>query len=428
MSKIVSLFSGAGGFSLGFRDAGLQPSFAADINGDACATYELNLGLRAHNLDLGSEDDGELNRLLSPFRDCMAVIGGPPCQGFSTAGNRSGNDPRNQLVFRYLDVVDLLRPRWFLFENVEGILTSGAGKSLRDLAVCFIERGYTIRIEKINFAAFGLPQSRKRVLIMGNRIGFRFHFPAVTNSFRAGKHKSETLLPFGPSFSDAVADLPPPGESEAALVLESRPVSAFAASMRSSSTAVTHHYATPSASERARYALLQPGHTMKDLPEDIWHPSYRARAFRRVADGMPAEKRGGAPAGIRRLMADDAAPTITSAAIREFVHPTEDRALTLREAARLQSFPDDFSFVGPRSSIATQIGNAVPPLAAAVFAEHLQKLDGVAGSGRAVPSTTAGLLGYRLTDSVGRSPALQSTERNLAALPTAVDEGLRVYG
>lgn len=414
--------------SMGFKDAGMQPKFAADINADACSTYENNLGLKSHNLDLESNDSENLRKLLMPFRDCMAVIGGPPCQGFSTAGNRRGDDPRNKLVFRYLDIVDLLRPRWFLFENVEGILTSGQGESLCSLAACFIERGYTVRIEKRNFAAFGLPQSRKRVLIMGNRVGLHFNFPADEYSFSAGKHKSHTLFPYGPSIAEALNDLPLPSSRETELSYESKPVSAFAKLMRENAEVVTHHFANPSAIEKMRYALLQPGQTMKDLPEETWHASYRARAFRRVSDGIPTEKRGGAPAGIRRLIASDAAPTITSAASREFVHPLEDRSLTLREAARLQSFPDNFMFTGNRSSVATQIGNAVPPLVAAIFARMLQELDGVPGSGRQVLSTTPGLLGYRLTDASGKSPALQLTERYLTQLPIAVDGKVRVHG
>lgn len=428
MNTVISLFSGAGGMSIGFRNAGLQPCFAADVNADACATYEVNLGLKSHNLDLGAADADRLHNLLSPFRGCMAVIGGPPCQGFSTAGSRRGDDPRNKLVFRYLDVVDLLRPRWFLFENVEGILTSGEGRSLHDLTGCLIDRGYTVRIEKLNFAAFGLPQSRKRVIIMGNRIGLRFNFPAETHSFSAGKHKSRTLMPFGPSFADAVDDLPQARVEEAAIRFERRPTSRFAASAREGAGAVTHHYASPSPSERARYAQLLPDQTMKDLPEGAWHASYRARAFRRVMDGTPTEKRGGAPAGVRRLIANDAAPTITGAASREFVHPTEDRPLTLREAARLQGFSDRFTFSGSRSSIATQIGNAVPPLGAALLARILTESDGSAGSGRHVALATAGLLGFRLTSSLGRSPALLMTERNLSSLPAATSETVRIYG
>lgn len=431
MSQIVSLFSGAGGLSLGFGAGGLQPSFAADINRDACATYRQNLGIDAYVLDLGAQDREPLHRLLAPYRGCMAVVGGPPCQGFSTAGSRRSDDPRNHLVFSYLDAVDYLRPCWFLFENVEGILTSGGGESLRDLAACFIERGYTLRIDKINLAGFGLPQSRKRVLIMGNLVGLPFRLPPETHAFHAGKHVSRGLthglLPAAPTIMEAIGDLPAASAADMPLIFQQPPCSDFAAAMRGNNTAVSEHFASPSAAERARFAQLQQGHTMRDLPEESWHPSYRARAFRRVADGVPTEKRGGAPAGIRRLIASHAAPTITSAATREFIHPLADRPLTLREAARLQSFPDTYAFVGAQGSRATQIGNAVPPLAAAVLARHLAEVDGAAGGRFGTEAVTPGLLGYWLTDATGKSPALQRTEALLKALPAALPVRKRAY-
>lgn len=413
--------------SLGFEQAGLKPIFAADINADACATYASNLDAEARTLDLGSPKSSGLRERIAPYRGCMAVIGGPPCQGFSTAGPRRADDPRNRLVFSYLDVVDYLAPKWFLFENVEGILTSGGGESIRDLVACFVQRGYTVRVAKLNFAAYGLPQSRKRVIIMGNRVGLRFAFPAPLHSYKAGKHQSHGLLSYAPCLADAIDDLPPAGSSNTPLPYGSTAPHRYAETLRGSGTTVSGHCASPSEADRRRFALLGPGQTMKDLPEGVWHPSYRARAFRRVADGVPTEKRGGAPAGIRRLVGGDAAPTITSAATREFIHPIEDRPLTLREAARLQSFPDTYEFIGSQSSRATQVGNAVPPLAARILAEHLMVVDGAAGSGRPVQLATPGLLGFHLTDAGGKSPALQATERALGALPRAQDQSERAY-
>lgn len=424
---VVSLFSGAGGLSLGFSRAGLTPVFSADIDKAACATYSQNLPHEAHVLDLGAADRGMLHGALAPSRNCLAVIGGPPCQGFSTAGSRKGDDPRNHLVFKYLDIVDFLNPRWFIFENVEGILTSGGGESIRDLVSCFIARGYAVRLEKVNFAAYGLPQSRKRVIIMGNRIGAHFHFPAETHSFAAGKHKSVSMMPASPTLVEALGDLPP-ATTRPSVVQYDRPASSeFGALMRegNASGAVTLHSSNPSAPELAKFQYLQPGQTMKDLPEELWHPSFRARAYRRVADGMPTEKRGGAPAGIKRLLADQCAPTITSAACREFVHPTEQRTLTLREAARLQSFPDHFVFTGKQTAIATQIGNAVPPVTAELFARHLLTLEGAAGSRAPFRPTKAGLLGFRLTDAVAMSPALESTAIMLREIQ--IRDGERAY-
>jgi DNA (cytosine-5)-methyltransferase 1 len=150
----------------------------------------------------------------------------------------------------------------------------------------------------------------------------------------------------------------------------------------------------------------------------MWHESFRRRAFRRVKDGTPTEKRGGAPSGVKRLRQDMNCLTITSAATREFIHPTHDRPLTLREAARLQSFPDKYSFSGNAASMAQQIGNAFPPLMAQLLAEHLKKLDGAHGTGRRnIEAVHAGvLLGYHLTDGAGMSPALLRTDGLLRSL------------
>jgi DNA (cytosine-5)-methyltransferase 1 len=154
--SIISLFSGAGGLSLGFGMAGRSPALGIDINRDACNTYEKNLGVRCHNLDLSTCEQYELLNLLAPYKDAFAVIGGPPCQGFSTAGSRNGQDPRNQLIFNYFAIVEQVRPKWFLFENVEGLLTSNNGKSVFELVCQFISLGYSLRLEKVNFAAYGL--------------------------------------------------------------------------------------------------------------------------------------------------------------------------------------------------------------------------------------------------------------------------------
>ena len=424
--QVVALFCGAGGLSLGFANAGMAPRFAAEIDPFACATYSENQCAQAHRLDLGASDSAPIFRLLETHRDCLAVVGGPPCQGFSTAGSRRSDDPRNRLVFSYLKIVDFLRPRWFLFENVEGILTAEGGEAVYSLLSCFIERGYTVRLEKVNFAAYGLPQSRKRVLIIGNRLGMPFTLPRETHSFMSGKHNSCRPLPAGPSIVDAIGDLPQPSAVEFQVQYRFPAHSSYASSMRKNnpSNAVTHHFSPPA--DYSLFHLLRPGQTMRDLPEEHWHPSFRRRANRRVKDGTPTERRGGAPSGIKRLFGDRSSLTITSAASREFIHPSEHRPLTLREAARLQSFPDWFNFKGNASSIATQIGNAVPPLVGEVFAKDIALFDGAFGGGKSVVSVRPGLLGYRLTDANGQSPALRRTEQLLRQLPIVGKESERL--
>lgn len=215
LKSVISLFSGTGGLSLGFAQAGLNPVFGIDINRDACVTYENNLGIPCHNLDLGASNKSELLNLLSPHQNVLAVIGGSPCQGFSSAGSRNGLDSRNQLIFNYFRIVEQVRPLWFLFENVEGLLTLNNGKSVFELVRRFINLGYSLRLEKVNFAAYGLPQSRKRVVIIGNRIGASFNFPFETHSFDAGKHnRLLPLFPHSPTLDEAILGLPEAATSE----------------------------------------------------------------------------------------------------------------------------------------------------------------------------------------------------------------------
>lgn len=157
-----------------------------------------------------------------------------------------------------------------------------------------------------------------------------------------------------------------------------------------------------------RAMLLKEGQTMRDLPEEMWHDSYRKRANRRVIDGTPSERRGGAPAGVRRLRSDEPSKAITGGALREFLHPSEDRGLTVRECAVLQTFPIDFQFCGSVSEKVQLIGNAVPPTLAQAIAASLWK-DLVADP---QSNASGALLSFVPTLSSGMSPVLEAvTER-----------------
>jgi len=413
---IISLFSGAGGMSLGFSQAGLKPSVAADHDKDACATYERNLGLVPFHTDLSSPEEDFL-KAVDALREPLFLIGGPPCQGFSSAGQKDGSDARNRLSFSYLGLLDRLRPKWFLFENVEGLLTSNRGRSLFLLCKSFIQLGYSIRVEKVNFAGFGLPQGRKRVIIAGNRVGIEFAFPAATRSFDSGKHRQANGLPQGPTLLDAIASLGDAKDeiNSLATYVARAPLNDYDARMRAGGKrSFLQHASTKPGALAAAISALFPGQTMKDLPEKYWHESFRRRAHRRVMDGTPSEKRGGAPSGLKRLRGDLASLTITSASPREFIHPHFDRPLTFRECARLQSFPDDYDFVGSCQSIATQIGNSFPAIAARAFAEHFKRIEASFGSDTSHRS--AGLIDYELTQSSGMSPALSKTNDLLSSL------------
>jgi len=418
---VVSLFSGAGGFSQGFSNAGLKPLFGAEIDKDACASYQGNIGSPCHRLDL-SEVEPRVLKELAGGKPPFIIIGGPPCQGFSTAGPRNAVDPRNRLIFNYMAIVKSLFPRWFVFENVEGLLTSGGGADLSRLVSEFVSLGYSVRLQKMNLAAYGVPQTRKRVVIIGNRLGVDFEFPPERYSYDSGKARKYSKLPMAPTLDSALAGL---GEAVTDKLKEvsyasQNHLNDFDRLMREGNSfcSVTQHYQSEGYSAKLHIEMLKPGQTMKDLPEELWHDSFKRRANRRVADGTPTEKRGGSPSGIKRLHGDRQALTITGAATREFIHPCMHRPLTIRECARIQTFPDCYQWEGNAASVIQQIGNAVPPLAAYAIAQHIQDVDGQFGSdlqsGHSVSSPR--LLGFLLTESLGMSPALKNTQALLANL------------
>lgn len=373
---VVDLFSGAGGLSLGFQRAGFKSLLALDQMHAAIATFKENIDTTVCCESI--DERIELPR-------SSVIIGGPPCQGFSSAGMRLAGDRRNTLVSVFAKLVARTKPEMFIFENVEGFLTTEEGARVRDLLEPLLDSGYRIHLRKINAANYGVPQHRKRVLAIG-ALFFDPSFPEPTHrAYGApGAHLVGMHLPATPSAAEALATLPEPASKPPGFP--------------------TDHYTRPLNGDRKRLvASLLPGQTMRDLPEEFWHQSYQRRAYRRVRDGMPTERRGGPPAGVRRLAPEEPSKAITGGASGEFVHPTNNRFLTLRECARLQTFPDDFHFCGTRSERAQLIGNAVPPLLATALAESVAH-DLKYASRR--KSCEGALLSFIPTLSNGMSPAL----------------------
>jgi DNA (cytosine-5)-methyltransferase 1 len=216
---------------------------------------------------------------------------------------------------------------------------------------------------------------------------------------------------------DAISDLPEPVKGEPKpLEHTNSPKNDYQESLRDS--VVTEHYQTAvSDTLRERIEYLEPGQSMQDLPEELQHDSFDRRSSRRVKDGTPTEKRGGAPSGLKRLEPNKPSLTITGGSHSEFIHPEQDRFLTLRECARIQSFPDWFEFRGSKTSKQQQVGNAIPPLIAENLANHFgqimeQNTDAPYGD------TEGALLGFYLTKANSRSPALDRTYNKLSELRT----------
>lgn len=382
----VDLFCGAGGFSCGLQRAGFRVLKAFDHDAAAVATYRHQVGDPVERVAIDLS-------LVLPVADI--VVGGPPCQGFSSAGARRDGDVRNTLVAVFAGLVAHHRPKAFVFENVEGFLTAEGGDRVLELLGPLLGAGYRVHVRKINAANYGLPQHRKRVVVLGG-LGFDPAFPAPTHravgtpgAGRIGRH-----LPFGPSILQGLEGLGDPTAEPPGV-----PVGHFAPSL--------------DPVVQARVDALRQGQTMRDLPEALWHDSYTRRAFRRVRDGTRGAHRGGAPCGLRRLVAAEPSKAITSMARAEFVHPLQDRFLTLRECARLQGFEDAFEFEGTPSEQAVLIGNAMPPPLAWRIGDSLAR--DLACAGRA-PDTGA-LLSF--------SPALDESPSE--ALRTTIERVRRAF-
>ena len=405
---------------MGFGQAGYDIRFATDLDAAVVESYRRNFArTQCEAADIRDLDaDTILHHAKLAVGELDILLGGPPCQGFSSAGVKAGDDPRNSLLGHYVRLLEGIRPKWFVMENVEGLLTNAGGTHVRDAVAAFLEAGYVVNVEKVYAQGHGVPQRRKRVIIVGNRLGHDFAFPEPVTRFSGSIFRKGEA-----TFSTAVSDLPPAThDAGRALAYGTPPQNELQAYLRGAAKTVTDHD-TPALSDLQleRVRGLRPGQTMKDLPEHLQHESFRRRAFRRVMDGTPVERRGGAPHGLKRLFADEPCLTITSAAAREFVHPTEDRLLTLRECARLQTFPDGFVFAGSAASRIQQIGNAIPPLLARTVAEHIARAFGFAATynGNDHPS-----LRFCLTRSEGMSPALARTEFVLTELMDSRDEQL----
>jgi DNA (cytosine-5)-methyltransferase 1 len=366
--KVLDLFCGCGGLSYGFEQSGdFVVTAGLDLLPDRIATFQANHPYATSIVgDLRKFSAAELSELAS---GPDIVVGGPPCQGFSSIRPfraLTEGDPRNTLPEEFVAIVGALRPRWFLLENVVGLLTHERGQPFQALLNGFKDAGYTVDWRVINMALLGLPQARERLVIVGSISGHVFPWPQPTHRYEgrgmAGKNamrlhieteNADKLLP-PITVMEAIGDLPPVAAGERADDYTSPPITAYARAMRSDCETLTLHEATAH-SEKMMAIIRLAGANRRALPS-----------------GMTSS---GFSSCYSRLDADRPSTTLTvnfvHPASNRCIHPRQDRALTPREGARLQSFPDDFAFVGGRAQIVKQIGNAVPPLLGRSLAEQL---------------------------------------------------------
>lgn len=347
--KVVSLFSGGGGLDLGFKNNGFDIIWAIDIDKDAVSSYKENLG--NHIL---LEDITKVNVKDIPKAD--VVIGGPPCQSFSLVGKRRIDDERGDLVWNYLRIIDEVRPKFFVFENVIGLKsakTSEGTKVIDDLLIAFAELGYIVKWEVLNAADYGVPQRRKRLFLVGTKENINFEFPNPTHS-EDGKNGKQKWV----SVEDALGDLPPPNET-GNVRYSSSPITNYQFKMRKNddSEFISEHI-IPNLSELDKEIIshIPVGGNYMNVPDSV--PSKRIKKFKET---------GGRTTCYGRLIPEMPSYTINTHFNRPNVgcniHYKEKRLITIREALRLQSFPDDYKIKSStKRGKHTVVGNAVPPL------------------------------------------------------------------
>ena len=308
----LDIFSGAGGLSLGAEMAGIDVKYAIEINKSAAQTFRRN-HKGAHVI---CDDITKLSpKEIVGDNQVFIIMGGPPCQGFSLSNtmNRNMNNPKNLLFREFVRFVDELHPTWFVFENVSGLTSMNHGETQKMIEKCFENLGYTVSPAVLWASDYGVPQHRNRFFLVGNAYGVKFEFPE--------KHEKQI------SVEEAIGDLPILGNGDNYNILPYRvsleEASGYAQQMRKYSENATQNFVS--------------NYTDK----------------KRTHSGI-----------YRRLLADKPSVVISNYRKSMLIHPFQDRGLSVREAARIQSFPDDFIFEGPISHIQQQIGNAVPPLLA----------------------------------------------------------------
>lgn len=359
MLNVVSLFSGGGGLDLGFISAGYNVIWASDIDKNAVATYKKNIG---NHIICGDINHIDINTI--PKADVL--IGGPACQSFSLAGNRDIYDIRGQLVWNYVEILKHVEPKAFVFENVQGLLSSknNEGEKVIDLIIkAFKELGYTLSVSVLNSADYGVPQKRKRVIIVGLKGDVTFNFPLPTHN------ESGIGLKKYVSIEEALYDLPNAINDPNGLVqYKTEPQSEYQKLMRKNNGDTVSEHFISKLSELDKYIIsyVKPGGNYRDLPDDI--PSKRVQKLKET---------GGRTTYYGRLVSEKASYTINTNFNRPNmgcnIHPIEDRLISVREALRLQSFPDDYVIVSTSKQGRNKIvGNAVPPLLAEVLAKELK--------------------------------------------------------
>lgn len=344
--KVIDLFAGVGGLSLGFKQNGFDIVFANEYDKEIARAYKLNNPETI--VDDNDIRDIDFDKVFAPYEGKVdVVVGGPPCQGFSQKGKRIGlKDERNFMFQQFVKVVKYVKPKYFVLENVPNILTAEKGFFKQQIIEMFGELGYDVKAKVLKAEQHGVPQTRRRAVFLGKLGKNNMNIPDDTG-------ERNTVM-------DAISDLPELKSGEGLdmrIDYPSDPKTKFQSEMRRNSDGIHNHQATNHskiALERLKYVTLDS--TKEDLP-----PEHRTKS---IHSGTWT-----------RLKPDGYARTITTRfdtpASGQFTLPYQDRCITVREAARLQSFPDDYIFHGSKTEQMLQVGNAVPPKLASSIAKTI---------------------------------------------------------
>lgn len=362
--KIVDLFAGAGGMSEGFVEEGFTVAAALDHDQFACESFAANIPAKVICTDISSIENPTAIINEFDYSAIDVIVGGPPCQGFSTVGRARILSleeeqqqvllARNELYQQYFRFIEHFRPAFFVMENVPALLNFNDGAYFTGIQEECERLGYVWEHKTINAADYGVPQLRRRLIVIGSRVGRIFRWPRAT-------HEPVTLR-------DAIGDLPvvqAPSMIECLPYEPQNELSRYQQLMRSRVPAedrdkIYDHLVRPvREDDRHIFSLMQPGHRYIDIPEE----------YRRYNSASFKDK-------YYKLLPDQACVTITAHMARDgyrYIHwdNNQCRTLSVREAARAQSFGDHYRFAGFRSSRFRQIGNAVPPLMARAIAGQI---------------------------------------------------------
>lgn len=373
--KAIALFAGAGGLSTGFEMSAFNVLVASDVWDAVKDTYEYNHPKTTFLLkDINKLSGKEILDVagLKPG-EVDILIGGPPCQGFSLANQQSRflDNPNNRLFKEFIRIVEEVQPKWFLMENVAGLLKMSKGLIKKEIIQQLELRGYKVYDKLLKATDYGVPQIRERIFFVGNNQGIKFEYPNATHRALSAIEAHTSKIKRYITVEDAISDLPNLhggfGEEEMEYDTTKNPQKgSYADLMRKFSSKLYNHKATKNNDNVIeRYTHIKPGGNWSSIPRDL---------MLKWRNSTPEELAKVSHSSLYKRL-DPSLPSITVANFRKsmFIHPWEDRGLTVREGARLQSFPDRYRFFGSFGSQQQQIANAVPPLFAKAVAQQIRK-------------------------------------------------------